>query len=267
MKGSITINKVTYKLPMSYKDITLKDFKALQLFIDNQKEITDYILENKGEPNELDLLNYYVTVVSLATKIPKDTLLLIPRYTNEDSIGIEGLFRSLTWLYVYPDIDEAPPKKILGYRFIDDSGIMKNNTLLEYTEANTLVNALNNVDKDYNMINLIMALFYRKKSLFGKIEPYKSEIAKERAKEFDNIDMHTIYSCLFFFLKSRNKYLKNTEAYFKEEVVKVLTPSKVINGSYLSMILQKVEYLRLVIYLRMNQLIKRIYMKYLRMLM
>lgn len=263
MNGKIEIDGKNYKLPLSYKDVTLKEFKVIQNFIDNDKTVTPFILENKGEPTEEQFINYYLQFIHLVTKIPVATLMRVPRYTTDESVGIEDLFRSLTWLFIYPKETNNPIKRIGNYHFIDSSGIMKNNDLIEYTEANSLTTALTNVDKDLNQLNLILAIFYRPKVgwLKRKIEQYNPLTVKERAKYFDNVDMQTVYDCLFFFMQSKKDYLKNTEAFFEEEVAKAYQHSKATTGTFLSTILQKVEYLMFRVKMRMNRLIIRIYTK------
>ena len=260
MKGKITIDNKTYKLPLSYSDVNLKEFKVIQNFIDSDKLVTPFILENKGEPTEEDLINYYVKFINVVTNIPINTLMKVQRFTEDENIGIEDLFRSLTWLFVYPKENNKPVPKVLGYHFIDNTGIMNNNTLVEYTEANSINQALMNVDKDLNMLNLLLAIFYRPKKWF-KIVPYNIDEVRQRAKEFDALDMQTVYDCLFFFIQSKKDYLKSIEESSVEKLEKALKPSRVTIGRYLSMILQKVEYLRLVVYLHMNRLINRIFTK------
>ena len=53
-----------------------------------------------------------------------------------DGVTIQNIFTSLTWLFIMPDNTQPEPaSKLIGYHFIDNSGLMRNNTLLEYTEA------------------------------------------------------------------------------------------------------------------------------------
>ena len=215
----LTIGESTYILPQSYKDISLKKFKEVQEFIDVHP-ISKFFLEDEGAYTEEELINYYIDFVSIACDIPKKLLMYLPTH-EADGVTIQNIFTSLTWLFIMPDNTQPEPaSKLIGYHFIDNSGLMRNNTLLEYTEANSIVKALNGVQRDYKYLNLLLAIFYRPKKGFfkRKIIDYDSEEVQSRSKEFDSVDMQTVFNCLFFFMKSKKDYLKNIEGYLAEEL-------------------------------------------------
>lgn len=232
MKATTIIEGKEYKIPLSYKDITLAKFKRVQTFIDLNKIITDFIIgDEKAEtPSEEDLLNYYIRFISAVTDIPQPIVMRINRFTIEDEIGIEDLFRSFSWLYLMPEEGNTPVPNIGKYYLIDKSGVMKDNSLIEYTEANAVTNQLSKIQEGrYEYLNTLLAIFYRPRKLkWFKyiIEDYDSETVKDRAKEFDNLDMETVFNCLFFFIQSRKDYLKSIEASLEVELQKAVNQVK-----------------------------------------
>jgi len=228
MKATATIEGKEYQIPLSYKDITLAKFKRIQSYIELNKTITDFIIgDEKAEtPTEEELLNYYIRFVSIVTDIPQPIIMRINRFTIDDEVGIEDLFRSFSWLYIMPSEEVTPLEKIGKYYFIDKSGIMKDNSLIEYTEANAVSNQLSKLTEGrYDNLNTLMAIFYRpRKWKWFKyvIEPYNSETVKERAKYFDNVDMETVFNAMFFFIQSRKECLKNIEQSLEGELLKEL---------------------------------------------
>lgn len=226
MKATTIIDNKEYQLPLGYNDITLAKFKLIQSFIDIHEDIKNHLLggEVENEPTETELLKYYIDFISLATDIPAKTLGKVNRFTTDESIGIEDLFKSFGWLYVMPEKGDTPKSKLGNYHFIDDSGIMKGNSVIEYTEANTVTNALSKIQEGrYEYLNLLLGIFYRPRKLkwFGyKIEEYDSEKVKDRAKEFDKLKMDVVFDCLFFFIQSRKNYLRSIEESLAVELEK-----------------------------------------------
>lgn len=263
MIAKLTIDKKKYILPLSWNDVTLKQFKIIQKFIDSE-EVSKFYLEKKGDPTEEEIINYQIKFINKATSIPVNTLMKVNRFTNGEDIGIDDLFNSLTWLFIQPQENNKPLQRIGNYYFFDTSGIMKDNTLIEYTEANALNTALNGVEKDLEHLNLIMAIFYRPKVGWfkRKLEPYNIDKVKERAKEFDNVTMDIVFNAMFFFIQSKKDYLKSIEESLAVVLEKQYHNSKGIIGRFLSTILQKVEYLHRRMKMRLNRLIIRIYTKY-----
>ena len=258
MIATLNIEGKKYDLPLSYKDIKLSRFKKIQNFIDSDKIVTPFLLgDTKEEPTEQQIILYQVKFIMMVTDIPVNTLMKVNRHTMEDSIGLEAIFNSLSWLFIQPKETGKPVDKIGKYHFFDASGIMKDNTLVEYTEVNSINTALNNLDKDYNHINNLMAIFYRPKVGFfkTKLEPYNVESVLDRAKYFDDIDMETIYNALFFFLQSKADYLKNIGESLGEEVEREIRHSKGITGRFLNMILPKLVYLQVLKKRLMSRLI------------
>lgn len=233
IKASATINEKTYKIPMSYKEITLGKFKAIQdfLYSDHNKERTEQIVNSKVTDEE-DILNFMIEFINYVTDIPLKELKLVRRFSNEDETGVEDLFYSMTFLFAVPIIENPTPAETLGsYHFIDKidltQAILKDLNFIEYTEANSVIRAFNNLEKGkYEYLNMLMGIMYRpkiKKGWFGKalIEEYDSEKVKERAKEFDSLDMDTVWNCLFFFTQLKTKSLQSISKSLEEEVVKV----------------------------------------------
>ncbi len=228
MIAKATIEGKEYKIPLSYKDITLAKFKRIQTFVELNKTITDFIIgdEKAVTPTEEELLNYYIRLVSIVTDIPHSQVMRINRFTIDDEVGIEDLFKSFSWLYLMPTEEATPKEKIGDYYFIDKSGVMKDNSLIEYTEANAVSNQLSKIAEGrYEHLNTLLAIFYRPRKLKWfkwVIEDYNSETVKERAKYFDSVDMETVFNCMFFFIQSRKDYLKSIEQSLEEELVKEL---------------------------------------------
>ena len=228
MIAKTTIEGKEYNIPLSYKDITLNKFKRIQSFIDLNKTTTDFIIgDEKAEtPTEDNLLNYYIRFISIVTDIPQSIVMRINRFTIEDEIGIEDLFKSFSWLYLMPKEESVPQNKIGNYYFIDKSGIMKDNSVIEYTEANAVSNQLAKLQEGrYEYLNTLLAIFYRPRKLKWfkwVVEDYDSETVKERAKYFDAIDMETVFNCMFFFTQSRKNYLKSIEQSLEGELQKEL---------------------------------------------
>lgn len=226
MKLSTTINGKTYKIPYSYADITLKEFKRIQTFIEANSEIIEQIKDKeKEQPSEEVLINFYVKFINVVTDIPINTLMQVRVDSVDDETGIEDIFKSLTFLFFMPTENKEPLKSIGRYYFIDNSGIMKDNTLIEYTEANMISKILSGVQQGkYEYLNVFMALFYRPRQWKGirrVIEPYDLEKVQARAKEFDNTSMDIVFNAMFFFMQSKKDYLKSMVEYSAEVVEKV----------------------------------------------
>jgi hypothetical protein len=228
MKLSTTINGKTYKIPYSYADITLKEFKRIQTFIEANSEIIEQIKDKeKEQPSEEVLINFYVKFINVVTDIPINTLMQVRVDSVDDETGIEDIFKSLTFLFFMPTENKEPLKSIGRYYFIDNSGIMKDNTLIEYTEANMISKILSGVQQGkYEYLNVFMALFYRPRQWKGirrVIEPY--DLEKKRYKPEPKsliIQAWILYSMLCFFLCNRKKdYLKSMVEYSAEVVEKV----------------------------------------------
>lgn len=233
MKAVATINGKEYHLPMSYKDITLGKFKAIQdfLYSDQYKDKTEQIINGKVEDEE-EILNFMLDFINYVTDIPLKELKQVRRFTKDDECGVEDLFYSMTYLFAVPNIEEPRPAERLGdYYFIDKidltQAILKDLKFIEYTEANGVIRNMNALkDGKYEMLNLLLAIMYRpkvKKGWFSEevIQEYDSDEVQDRAKEFDALDMDTVWNCLFFFTQLKAKSLKNITKSLEEEVVKV----------------------------------------------
>lgn len=233
MKAVATINGKEYHLPMSYKDITLGKFKAIQdfLYSDQYKDKTEQIVNGKVEDEE-EILNFMLDFINYVTDIPLKELKQVRRFTKDDECGVEDLFYSMTYLFAVPNIEEPRPAERLGdYYFIDKidltQAILKDLKFIEYTEANGVIRNMNALkDGKYEMLNLLLAIMYRpkvKKGWFSEevIQEYDSDEVQGRAKEFDALDMDTVWNCLFFFTQLKAKSLKSITKSLEEEVVKV----------------------------------------------
>jgi hypothetical protein len=226
MKLSTTINGKTYKIPYSYSDITLKEFKRIQSFIEVNTEIIEQITDKeKEQPSEEALINFYVKFINIVTNIPINILMQVRVDSVDDETGIEDIFKSLTFLFFMPTENKEPLKSIGRYYFIDNSGIMKDNTLIEYTEANMISKILSGVQQGkYEYLNVFMALFYRPRQWKGirrVIEPYDLDKVQARSKEFDSTSMDIVFNAMFFFMQSKKDYLKSMVEYSAEVVEKV----------------------------------------------
>jgi hypothetical protein len=226
---NLIIEGKKYKSPTQWSDVKYKDFLKFQKFIhsEHNKSKTEILL-NDGitSDNEELMLNYFIDCVNYITNIPKKTLLKVRRYTKANEISVEDLFYSMSFLFVYPTIDEPKPVEKIGkYYFIDKLDVnqaeLKNASFSEYTEANFVTKCYNELgagNEEY--LILLLAVMYRpkKKRLFRNdvIEGYDSETVRERAKELESVTMDVVWNCLFFFLQSKVKSLKNTEEYFQE---------------------------------------------------
>ena len=226
MKLSTTINGKTYKIPYNYSDITLKEFKMIQSFIEVNTEIIELIKDKeKEQPSEEALINFYVKFINIVTNIPINILMQVRVDSVDDETGIEDIFKSLTFLFFMPTENKEPLKSIGRYYFIDNSGIMKDNTLIEYTEANMISKILSGVQQGkYEYLNVFMALFYRPRQWKGirrVIEPYDLDKVQARSKEFDSTSMDIVFNAMFFFMQSKKDYLKSMVEYSAEVVEKV----------------------------------------------
>lgn len=230
-KAVATINGKEYNLPASYKDVTLGKFKAIQdfLYSDNYKDKTEQVVSGKVEDEE-EMLNYFLEVINYITDIPTKELKQVRRFTKGDEVGIEDLFYFMSFLYAVPEMDLPEPAERLGnYYFIDKidltQAILKDLNFVDYTEANSVIRAMNALeDGKYKYLNLLMAIMYRPKIKGGwfssdKIEEYNYDTVMERSKEFDSLDMDTVWNCLFFFTQLKTKSLQSISKSLEEEVV------------------------------------------------
>ena len=238
MKAVATINDKEYHLPMSYSDITLGKFKAIQDFIysDIYNDKTQQIIDGKITDEE-GVLNFMLDFINYVTDIPTRELKQVRRFSKDEEVGIEELFYSMSFLFDVPNIEEPQPAEQLGnYHFIDKidltQAILKELNFIEYTEAQAVIKAFNKLEAGrYDYLNMLMAIMYRpkvKNGYFGKekIEEYDSDKVKERAKEFDSLDMMTVWNCLFFFTQSKKESLKNISKSLQVEVEKAQQDSK-----------------------------------------
>jgi hypothetical protein len=230
IEATATINGKEYNLPMSYKDITLGKFKAIQdfLYSDQYKDKTEQIVNGKIEDEEA-ILNFMLDFINYTTDIPLKELKQVRRFTKDDETGVEDLFYAMTFLFAVPNIEEPIPAERLGdYYFIDKidltQAILKDLNFIDYTEANSVIRNMNSLkDGKYDMLNLLLAIMYRpktKKGWFSKeeIQEYDSDEVQERAKEFDALDMETVWNCLFFFTQLKTKSLESISKSLKAEL-------------------------------------------------
>lgn len=230
IKATATINGKEYTIPMSYKDITLGKFKAIQdfLYSDYNKDRTEQITKGEIEDEE-EMLNYFLDVINYMTDIPSKELKQVRRFSKDDEVGIEELFYAMTFIYTVPQIEDPKPAERLGdYYFIDkidlNQAILKDLNFIDYTEANSVIRAFNDLkDGRYDKLNLLLAIMYRPKvgggwMSGGKIEEYDYDTVHERAKEFNGLDMDTVWNCLFFFTQLKAKSLKSINKSLLEEV-------------------------------------------------
>lgn len=232
----VTINNKSYFFPDGYKDITFSRFKDIQKFIeaDLYKDTVSFILKEEGAKmvDEEVVLNFFIDFINFVTDIPKKDLKRVRRFTKDDLVGIEDLFYYLSFLFTFPIIDNPKPANTLkGYYFIDvislDNSILKDASFIDYTEANSVSKAFNNIkDGKYEYLAYLLAILYRpkeKKYFWSKekIQEYDYDEVMKRSKEFEEVDMDSIFNCLFFFMKLKTKLLKNIEQSFVEEMEKV----------------------------------------------
>jgi len=135
-------------------------------------------------------------------------------------------------LYAVPQIEEPQPAETLGnYYFVDKIDLtqaeLKDLAFIDYTESNRVITTMNALkDGKYEMLNLLLAIMYRPKTKDGwfskgKIEEYDSDTVLQRAEEFNDLDMDTVWNCLFFFMQLKTKSLSDINKSFQREVVKV----------------------------------------------
>jgi len=245
IKATATINDKEYNIPMSYSEITLGKFKAIQdfLYSDYNKDKTDQIVSGKIKDEE-EILIFMLDFINYVTDIPSRELKVMNRFaseqTREDELvecGIEELFYHLGYLFTVPTIENPVPAKQLGnYHFIDKidltQAILKELNFIEYTEAQAVIKAFNKLEAGrYENLNILMAIMYRpliKNGIFtkDKIEEYDYETVHERAKEFDALDMETVWNCLFFFTLLKKESLQSISKSLEVEVEKAQADSK-----------------------------------------
>jgi len=229
---SLVIENKTYKIPNGYKDITLGKFKAVQRFLDSDynKEIVEKIIEGKVK-KDIKALEFYIDFINYITGIPTKLLRKCHPYGKD---SLQESFEALSFLLFMPKIDEPKPAYIIkDYYFIDKldyaNAIMKDNDFIEYMESSVVNLAFNDLSKGvarYEQLNNLLAVMYRpkvKKYIWSKpkIEEYDGDTAMQRAKEFDDIDMETVFNCLFFFTQLKAKSLKNINLSLEKELGKV----------------------------------------------
>jgi hypothetical protein len=228
-----TIQGKEYTIPLSYKDVSLGKFKAIQdfLYSDQYKDKTEQIV-NKDIKDEEEILNFMLDFINYVTDIPLKELKQVRRFTKDDETGVEDLFYAMCFLFTVPVIDLPEPAERLGdYYFIDKLDLtqaeLRDANFIDYTEGNNVIRTMNNLkDGKYEMLNLLLAIMYRpkeKKGWFGKevLQEYDSDAVQDRAKEFDAIDMETVWNCLFFFTQLKTNSLKDITKSIQEEVEKV----------------------------------------------
>lgn len=233
---TVTINDKKYGLPQNHSEVSLKEFKGIQdfLYSEHNEKRTERVLEGKvTKKNEEDTLQFFIEFINFVTNIPIKELKKVRRFTSDDEQGIEDIFYSMSFLFVMPNIEEPKPmNRVLDYYFIDkidlNQAILKDLSTVEYTEANAVINAFNQLKKGrYEYLNLLLAIMYRPRTKKWyqrkyKFEEYDSDIIKERAKEFDSLNMNVVWNCLFFFtslkLKSLKSITKSLEAQAKKEL-------------------------------------------------
>ena len=235
----LTIENKDYNCPTDYKDISLGDFKNIQtwLELDHIKPKVEKIIESgvKGVENEEETLNFYIDFINRVTDIPKKHLMQVKPYGTDsiDELSLQWVFETLSFLLCMPQIEQPQPiERINNLYFIDkldgNQGLMKDANMIEYTEANAVTNAYNRLEANegkYDYLNLLLAIMYRPKVKSkwwskAKIEEYNSDVVKERAKDFDSVDMGTVWNCLFFFTQLKLTSLRNTQQYLKGEMAK-----------------------------------------------
>jgi hypothetical protein len=148
----------------------------------------------------------------------------------------------MSFLYAVPEIELPEPAERLGeYYFVDKidltQAILKDLKMIEYTEANSVIRAFNELKEGrYHYLNLLLGIMYRpkvKSGWFGKekIEDYDKDKVLERSKEFDGVDMATVWNCLFFFTQLKRKYLESMGKSLEAEVEAVRKDSAVKTGT------------------------------------
>ena len=227
----LTIEEKKYKIPNGYKDISLGKFKKIQQFLDSDynKSIVESIVEGTVK-NDKKALEFYIDFINYVTDIPTK---LLKKCTPYGKDSLQSSFEVLSFLLFKPAIENPQPVKILnGYHFIDKldyaHAIMKDNDYIEYMESSIVNEAINDLSKGvgrYEQLNNLLAIMYRpmiKKNWFSKakIEVYDSDKVRERAKEFDDIDMNTVWNCLFFFTLLKIESLKNINLSLEKELEK-----------------------------------------------
>lgn len=202
----ITIDK-DYFIPNDFSDLTLKDFVA----------INDFIEKNKVDEISDDLkLDFYVNYISLFG-IEKDALKGVKLLSNnENELGIINLFNHLWQFTQMPskeNITEFTKFEFEGvtYGFNKNSvnltgGVrpMNDYTFEEYEEANSILTSMNMVSEGkLEHLSLLCAIFYRPiiwKRFKKIIAPYNAETVKQRADLFMNLPMDKIFAAYFFLL-------------------------------------------------------------------
>lgn len=227
----LTIEEKKYKIPNGYKDVTLGKFKKIQQFLDSDynKSIVESIIEGTVK-NDKKALEFYIDFINYVTDIPTNLLKQCTPYGKD---SLQSSFEAISFLLFMPNIETPQPvKTINNYHFIDKldyaNAIMKDNNFIEYMESSTVNEAFNDLSKGvarYEHLNSLLAVMYRpmvKKNWFSKakIEEYDSDKVRERAKEFDDIDMNTVWNCLFFFTLLKKESLKNINLSLEKELAK-----------------------------------------------
>ena len=227
----LTIQDKKYKIPNGYKDVTLGKFKKIQQFLesDYNKEIVEQITESKVKDDK-KALEFYIDFINYVTDIPTK---LLKKCTPYGKDSLQSSFEAISFLLFMPRVDEPKPvEKIGNYYFIDKldyaSAIMKDNDYVEYMESSSVNQAFNDLSKGaarYEQLNNLLGIMYRPKVKAhwwskAKIEEYDGDKVMERAKEFDSVDMTTVFNCLFFFTQLKAESLKNTNQYLEAEVAK-----------------------------------------------
>lgn len=214
------INNNTYYLPSSLKDITLKKFKEVSIFM--EKDIPK---------EERAIITYYMEFISIFIDCHISDLKKV-EITVKEGFGIVELFNYLNEFLSIPDFDNFTPVSEfnlngINYVYVDSNlDTLKTVTPLEemtfemYEDATTV---LQNFDKlkseKEDSLSLLAAILFRPKKkrfyVFNSIEQYNSVNVKLRASAFQSLDMHTIYSAYFFLTKQVSTLQSTLQTYLK----------------------------------------------------
>lgn len=208
----VTINQ-DYYLPSTFSDVTLKEFIAINDFVEKRK------IDDLNDEQKLD---YYISFIELFG-INRNDLKHVKLYSNkQDELGIINLFNHLFQFTQMPEEENLTEFDSFEFNGVT-YGFNKNSVSLtgsvrpmtdytyeEFEEANSVLTSMNMVSEGkLEHLSLLCAIFFRplkRKGLKKVIEPYNSENVKQRADLFLELTMDKVFSAYFFLLKQISLY-------------------------------------------------------------
>ena len=219
------IDKNKYEVPESFKDVTLKQYKAASKVNESIKE----------DLTEQESIKHYIRFISEFLSIPQDKLKRV-RITSDEGFGIIELYNYLIKFLEIPEYKEPLIHFNLNgvkYKaFTENLGVLHQDKLPEdmtFQEFEDMTSVMNNFDalkdKDADALSYLAAIVYRPVRSKGKWfwkkeypEPYHETNVELRAKAFESLTMDIVFNAYFFLIKRTNILAQSLKRYSKVDL-------------------------------------------------